>query len=113
MLKLQSKFFCFSFFYHICESSIANSHLNHRRALQLQSADIAQATRGSYPEIYALLRDKLEKSSGGQTKDAHWRPQLTGLECVTSRCDGSTAWVLKNEHTIAEFHQLGKQALVI
>jgi len=64
-----------------------------------------------YRATYYLLRDKLEKSGGGDTKDNEWRLQLTGLELDTSDRDGTSAWVLADPVVKASFHEAGAEAL--
>jgi hypothetical protein len=77
---------------------------------QQQLQQLKQGCEEGYRATYDLLRG-LEKGSGGGTLDSEWRPQLTGLEEVTSRADGSSAWVLADQAVKNWFHEVGAEAL--
>jgi hypothetical protein len=85
--------------------------------LQQNIQALSKAWSNSYQSIYDLLRDNLEKSSGGGggglTRNPDWRPQLTGLQLITSREDGTSAWVLNDPSVIDRFHSLGAKSLMI
>ena len=66
-------------------------------------------TREAFEEVYALLRDHLEKP---KNPSPDWKPKHTGLVFVdgSSTCDGSSAWV--SPEAVSTFQRLGRRALL-
>ncbi|KAJ1403472.1 hypothetical protein B484DRAFT_457544 [Ochromonadaceae sp. CCMP2298] len=87
--------------------ALAPDPSQHQQQLEM----LKQSCEEGYNATYDLLRNTLEKGSGGGTLDSEWRPQLTGLEEVTSRADGSSAWVLADTAAKNWFHEVGAEAL--
>ena len=73
---------------------------------------LSQMCERSYQSIYVLIRSKLEPCTP-DNRGPDWKPQNTGLVCVTSRKDGTTEWILDEPSVIKRFHEMGKEALIL
>lgn len=83
---------------------IESCHLEDGESLSKSNRKKMDRTVGKASDAaYSAVRDMLMDLEGCDSKDnANWRPKYTGLVQVTSKADGSTAWVSEEAREIFE-----------